>query len=310
MAETNEFISFLRGFLLAFAGIALFVASFVIANSPRSPSPSAARVRDAATLGASRRQVLRSIVVEALVVGIVASVIGLFLGFALASGLFALFEAVGFTLPNTGLTFETRTAVVALLVGILVTLFASLRLALRATRVPPIAAVREGATPPPGRFARYRGLGAALTAVAGFAALLYGLFGSGLGTTQVLLGWASARPHLPGRRALLVAPRPLARDRARLAGDEDRRRRGIARTGQLEAQPAAHRVDRRRADDRPACHARRDARGGIVNLFEGAVNDLWKGSSTDYALTAQNNFSPIPSRPPTQWPRRPASTRS
>ena len=175
-------------FLLAFAGIALFVGSFVIANSLSITI--AQRTREFATLrtlGASRRQVLRSIVVEALVVGIVASVIGLFLGFALASGLFALFEAVGFTLPNTGLTFETRTAVVALLVGILVTLFASLRPALRATRVPPIAAVREGATLPPGRFARYRGLGAALTAVAGFAALLYGLFASGLGTTQVLL---------------------------------------------------------------------------------------------------------------------------
>ena len=96
-------------------------------------------------------------------------------------------EAVGFTLPNTGLLFEPRTAVVALLVGVLVTLFASLRPALRATRVPPIAAVREGATLPPGRFARFRGIGAGLTAVAGFAALGYGLFGSGLGTTQVLV---------------------------------------------------------------------------------------------------------------------------
>ena len=68
------------------------------------------------TLGASRRQVLFSIFVEALVVGVVASVIGLFLGLLLASGLFALFDAVGFTLPNTGLLFETRTVVVALLV--------------------------------------------------------------------------------------------------------------------------------------------------------------------------------------------------
>ena len=154
-AETNEFISFLRGFLLAFAGIALFVGSFVIANSLSITI--AQRTREFATLrtlGASRRQVLTSIIVEALVVGFVASLIGLALGLALASGLFELFDAVGFTLPNTGLLFEPRTVVVALLVGVLVTLVASLRPALRATRVPPIAAVREGATLPPARFAR------------------------------------------------------------------------------------------------------------------------------------------------------------
>ena len=86
--------------------------------------------------------------IEALVVGAVASVVGLFLGLALAKGLFWLFDAVGFTLPNSGLLFETRTIVVSLLVGILVTLLASLRPAIRATRVPPIAAVREGATLP------------------------------------------------------------------------------------------------------------------------------------------------------------------
>jgi putative ABC transport system permease protein len=187
-AETNEFITFLRGFLLAFGGIALFVGSFVIANSLAITI--AQRTRELATLrtlGASRRQVLGSIIVEALVVGILASVIGLFLGLALAEFLFWIFDAVGFTLPNTGLLFENRTIVVALLAGILVTLLASLRPAIRATRVPPIAAVREGATIPPGRFARFRGLGALLMTAAGFGALVYGLFAGGLDTTQILL---------------------------------------------------------------------------------------------------------------------------
>ena len=85
--ETNEFITFLQGFLLAFGGIALFVGAFVIANSLSITI--AQRTRELATvrmLGASRKQVLGSIVVEALVVGIGASVIGLFLGLLLARG--------------------------------------------------------------------------------------------------------------------------------------------------------------------------------------------------------------------------------
>jgi putative ABC transport system permease protein len=187
-SETNSFISFLRNFLLAFAGIALFVGSFVIANSLSITI--AQRTREFATLrtlGASRRQVLGSIFVEALVVGALASVVGLFLGLGLARLLFWLFDAVGFTLPNQGLLFESRTIVVALLVGVVVTLVASLRPALRATRVPPIAAVREGATLPESRFARFRTPGSVLLTAIGFAALLYGLFRSGLGTTQVLL---------------------------------------------------------------------------------------------------------------------------
>src|SRR5262249_50929679 len=113
-ADTNSFISFLRGFLLAFGGIALFVGSFVIANSLSITI--AQRTRELATLrtlGASRRQVLRSIIVEALVVGTLASLVGLFFGLVLAKGLFKLFDVVGFILPNTGLVFLTRTSVIA-----------------------------------------------------------------------------------------------------------------------------------------------------------------------------------------------------
>ena len=133
-ADTNEFIGFLQKFLLAFAGIALFVGSFVIANSLSITI--AQRTREFATLrtlGASRRQVLGSIAVESLIIGVAASVVGLFLGLGLAKALFWLFDSVGFTLPNSGLLFQTRTVVVALLVGVLVTLIASLRPALRAT---------------------------------------------------------------------------------------------------------------------------------------------------------------------------------
>ena len=296
-AETNEFISFLRGFLLAFAGIALFVGSFVIANSLSITI--AQRTREFATLrtlGASRRQVLRSIIAEALVVGIVASVIGLGLGLALASGLFELFEAVGFTLPNTGLTFETRTAVVALAVGILVTLVASLRPALRATRVPPIAAVREGATLPPGRFARFRGVGAALTALAGFAALLYGLFGSGLGTTQILV-WMGIGALLIFLGVALFSSR-IVRPLVAVLGWPATKLGGAAG---LLARDNSRRNPQRTASTAAALMIGlalvtlvATLAAGIVNSFKGAVNDLWQGSATDYALTAQNNFSPIP----------------
>ena len=120
----------------------------------------AQRTREFATLrtiGATNRQVLGSVIVEALVVGVVASVVGLFLGLLLAKGLFKLFDAVGFTLPNSGLVFEPRTVVIALTAGVLVTLLASIYPGVRATTVPPIAAVREGAVLPGEPLDRIRG---------------------------------------------------------------------------------------------------------------------------------------------------------
>jgi putative ABC transport system permease protein len=295
--ETNEFITFLQAFLLAFAGVALFVGAFVIANSLSITI--AQRTRELATvrmLGASRRQVLGSIVVEALVVGVAASVVGLFLGLLLARGLFSLFDAVGFTLPNTGLVFVTRTVIVSLAAGILVTLFASLRPAIRATRVPPVAAVREGATLPPGRFHRFRGLGAALLALAGFAALLYGLFGSGLGTTELLV-WMGLGALLIFFGVALFSSR-LVRPLAQVLGwfparffgaagllARDNTRRNPQRTGST---AAALMIGLALVTLVATLAA------GIVQTFRGAVDDLWKESESDYGITAQNNFSPIP----------------
>ncbi len=292
--ETNEFITFLQGFLLAFGGIALFVGSFVIANSLSITI--AQRTRELATLrmlGASRRQVLTSIILEALVVGIVASVIGLFLGLLLAKGLFRLFDVVGFTLPNTGLVFEPRTAVVALLAGILVTLLASLRPAMRATRVPPVAAVREGATLPPGRFARFRGAGALLMVAAGFGAMLYGLFGSGLDTTQILL-WMGVGALFIFLGVALFSSR-LVRPLAHVLGWPAARFGGVA--GGL-ARDNSRRNPQRTASTAAALMIGlalvtlvATLAAGIVSSFRGAVNDLFTG---DFAVTAQNNFSPIP----------------
>ena len=294
-SETNEFITFLQTFLLAFAGIALFVGSFVIANSLGITI--AQRTREFATvrtIGASRRQVLGSIVLESLVVGILASVIGLFLGLGLARVLFSLFDAVGFTLPNTGLVFQTRTIVVALLVGILVTLLASLRPAVRATRVPPIAAVREGATLPESRFARFRTAGSVLLSALGFAALLFGLFAPDLETTTLLLMLGVGAVCIFLGLALLSVRfiRPLAGalgwPATRIGGAAGALARDNARRNpQRTASTAAALMIGLALVTLVAVLA-----AGITSTFRGSVEELWEDA--DYAVTAQNNFSPIP----------------
>ena len=113
-----------------------------------------------------------------------------------------------------------------MLVGILVTMVASLRPALRATRVPPIAAVREGAMLPERARPRGRTLRSVGLSVAGFAALVFGLFAPGLGTSGVLI-WMGLGALMIFVGVALLSARfvPRARRRARLAGGADRRRR-------------------------------------------------------------------------------------
>jgi putative ABC transport system permease protein len=366
---TSGFLDFFRTFLLVFAGIALFVGSFVIANSLSITI--AQRTREFATLrtlGASRRQVLSSVVLEALVTGLVASVVGLFLGLGIATGLFKVFDAAGLTLPNNGLVFSTRTVIVALIVGVLVTLLASLRPAWRATRVPPIAAVREGATLAPTRFHRFRPVGAALLAIAGVALVIVGLFVDGLSTTTVLsslgvgvllifIGIALFSSRLV--RPLAAFSNPVARWSVLILTvlawpifslPYWLLRRGVWGPGSIGRRTAGFVLGavlnpvlllivlimavRRRAGswepewpadfpgvlpDRPATeiggqNSKRDPHrtastsaalmiglalvtlvatlgAGIIKPFEDAVDRIFSG---DYAITAQNNFSPLP----------------
>ena len=184
-AVVSEAITFIRGILLAFGGIALFVGAFVIFNTLSITV--AQRSRELATLrtlGASRRQVLRSVIAEAAIIGVVASLVGLALGWFLASGLTALFGAMGLDMPQGDTVFATSTVVIALLAGTVVTLLAGVVPAIRATRVPPIAAVREGATTSEGTLSRRSAVVAlAATALAG-AALARGLLAGGLGTGE------------------------------------------------------------------------------------------------------------------------------
>jgi putative ABC transport system permease protein len=292
--STESFLNFLQDFLLAFGFIALFVGSFVIANSLSITITQ--RTRELATLrtlGATRRQVRRSIVVEGLAIGTLASVAGIAVGLGLGVGLFKLFDAVGFTLPNNGLVLHQRTVIVALVVGIVVTVLASLRPAIRATRVPPIAAVREGAAVPPGRFAKYRPVGSVLLTALGFGLLVYGLFAHGLGTKQILLSMGVGTLLIFLGVALLAAR--FARPLAWALGAPAHRFGGAA--GSL-ARDNARRNPQRTASTASALMIGLALvtlvaviAAGITKSFRGAVDDLW---TSGYAVTAQNNFDPIP----------------
>jgi putative ABC transport system permease protein len=186
--DVNEFITFIQYFLLAFAFIALFVGAFVIFNTLSITV--AQRTREFATMrtvGASRRQVLWSVIVEALTIGFIASVIGLFAGLGLAIGLNELFKALDFELPTADTVFATRTIVVSLLVGTGITLVAGVFPAIRATRVPPIAAVREGFTLPKSRLAPFAPYIALAIIALALVLLGYSMFRDELDTATRLL---------------------------------------------------------------------------------------------------------------------------
>jgi putative ABC transport system permease protein len=147
------------------------------------------------------------------VIGLLASVLGLFLGLLLADGLQALFRALELELPLADTVFATRTIVVSVLIGVLVTLAAGLFPAIRATRVPPIAAVREGATLPRSRLAPLTPYIAAVVTVLSLALLGYAMFRDDLGTADRLLSIAAGVLLLFVGVALLSSRvvRPLAR---------------------------------------------------------------------------------------------------
>ncbi len=190
-AKDVSFTKFIRYFLLSFAGVALFVGSFVIFNI--FSITVAQRVREFATIrtiGGSRRQILWSVVTEALVIGLIASLLGLFLGLGLAAGLNALFKALNADLPSQGLVFAPRTIVVSLAIGVVVTLLAGLIPALRATRVPPIAAVREGSELPKSRIAKYVPYIAIVVIALAVTVLSFSLFKDKLDTAPRLISMA------------------------------------------------------------------------------------------------------------------------
>jgi putative ABC transport system permease protein len=185
----NTVLGFLNTFLLIFAGIALVVGTFLIINT--FSILVAQRSRELAllrALGASRRQVTRSVLAEAAAVGLLGSTLGIALGFGLAWLLRAIFANFGLDLSGSPLVFEASTAVISYVVGVLVTMFAAYLPARRAARIAPVAAMRDEIALPEASIRRRMVIGVVL-AIIGVTLLTTGLIGEGSsGATQVGAG--------------------------------------------------------------------------------------------------------------------------
>ena len=243
-------MSFFNTFLLVFAGIALFVGAFIIFNTfsiivtQRQKEMALLRA-----IGASGKQVMRSVMLEATIVGVVASVVGLAAGIGVAAGLKQLLSGFGLDLPAGGLAVTTSTVITSLIVGTVVTLASAWFPARKAGKVPPIAAMRDVALDRTGASPKRMVIGGVVTA-AGVGSLLAGLAGEAMPLDR-----RRCARHLRRCRRAGAGARPPGCPAARLPdaqGDEDER---LAGSAERDAQPEADRGDRRGADDR--CRPRR-----------------------------------------------------
>ena len=197
-SDVKQGLGFFNTFLLVFATIALFVGAFIIFNT--FSMLVAQRTRELAlmrALGASRGQVNRAVVLEAVIVGFLSSVIGLAAGVGVAIGLKALFGVFGAQLPDGPTVVELRTVIAAFAVGTLVTTVAAIMPARRASRVSPLAALREAATPD--RSLKRQTIIGGIVLVLGAAAMTKslrdgGLQLLGLGTLLAFIGIAMLSP--------------------------------------------------------------------------------------------------------------------
>jgi putative ABC transport system permease protein len=197
-AAIAPFIDIFSNILLVFAVIALLVGSFLIFNT--FTIVLAGRMKELALLrafGAGRRQLFRAVLGEAALVGLIGGTVGAAFGLAVALGLQRILAVVGIELPGDSLVVAPRTVVVAVIVGVVVTLLAAVVPARRAVRVPPVAALTEVALAAPTGSGRLRTILGAVSTVGGIAAVAAtvvtdaGAVLLGVGAVAVLLGVAA-----------------------------------------------------------------------------------------------------------------------
>jgi putative ABC transport system permease protein len=232
--DLSDALGFIRTALLVFAGVALLVGSFLIFNT--FTVTVAQRTREFAlfrTLGASRRQVLQSVMAESFVIGLGASILGIIGGLIIAPALRALFGAFGLELGNTSVQLHARTIIAGLAVGIIATMVSGFVPARRATRIEPVEAMRDAVTPGVGRLRKRRIFAAAAVELIGLAILLFALFGDpgnanatasllGAGAVLMMFGFAMLAPTLVRPLSALVG-RPLPGLTGHLATENARR---------------------------------------------------------------------------------------
>ncbi|MFE6285935.1 ABC transporter permease [Streptomyces sp. NPDC057877] len=211
-------MSGLKQGLLVFAGIALFVGTFIIANT--FTMLVAQRTKELALMravGASRRQVTRSVLIEAFVVGAVAAVAGLVAGIGIGIGLRSLMGSLGATVPDGPLVISPGTVGTALAVGILVTMLAAWLPGRRAAKIPPVAAMSSVHAQATTKSLVLRNTLGALFSAAGVAVVLAattmdgadGQAPMGIGAVLLIIGVFILTPLLS--RPLIAAAAPVLR---------------------------------------------------------------------------------------------------
>lgn len=206
--DLGGFLDVMKWGMLGFALISVLVGIFLIVNT--FSMLVAQRTREIGLMravGASRRQINRSVLVEALLLGVVGSLLGIGAGIGLAVGLMKLMGNVGMNLDTSELTIKTATPVIGLVIGVVVTVLAAYLPARRAGRVSPMAALRDAGTPADGRSGKVRSvIGVVLTLVGGAALLgaamsddaVAGSMILGLGVLCSLIGFVVIGPLLAG----------------------------------------------------------------------------------------------------------------
>ena len=287
-SQIKTVLGFFTAFLTAFSYIALGIGCFVIYNV--FSITAAQRQRESALLraiGASRRQVTISLLVEALIVGVLGSAIGFVAGIGLSRALSALLNAIGLEIPTKGLTIDSNAIVQTVLIGTVITVLSAILPALRSGRVPPVAAMRDVALDTVQKLTRRVAIGLVLI-VAGAVALFNAMNGApvtilGVGVLGVFAG------------VLVIGP-ALSKPVAALLGKPVSALRGV--TGEMSQQNAARNPKRTARTAAPVLigvalvTAFTALAASIKNEIRESIGSSFRG---DYALSVNSRgFGGIP----------------